>query len=108
EVNDVRRSRGQTVCEMGIGIHCGEVLHGFVGSEERMEFTVIGDTVNRTSRYCDAAGPREVLISPELFQRVWKLVCATRTAVDTKHEGTLPAYQVEGLRPISSSSTLAG
>jgi adenylate cyclase len=108
EVNDVRRSRGQTVCEMGIGIHCGEVLHGFVGSEERMEFTVIGDAVNRTSRYCDAAGPRQVLISPELFQRVWKLVCATRTAVDTKHEGILPAYQIEGLRLISSSSTLAG
>ena len=108
EVNDVRRSRGQTVCEMGIGIHCGEVLHGFVGSEERMEFTVIGDAVNRTSRYCDAAGPRQVLISPELYQRVWKLVCATQTAVDTKHEGILPAYHVEGLRLISSSPTLAG
>jgi adenylate cyclase len=107
EVNEARRSRGQTVCEMGIGIHCGEVLHGFIGSEERMEFTVIGDAVNRTSRYCDAAGPRQVLISPEMYQRVWKLVCATQTAINTKHEGILPAYSVEGIRLTSSSSTVA-
>jgi adenylate cyclase len=106
EVNEARRSRGLPVCEMGIGIHCGEVLHGFVGSDERMEFTVIGDAVNRTARYCDAAGPKQVLISPDMYQRVWKLVVATQTAINTKHEGNLPAYLVEGLRLSSTSSTL--
>jgi adenylate cyclase len=39
-VNEERRARGLVSCDMGIAIHCGEVIRGFIGSAERMEFTV--------------------------------------------------------------------
>ena len=107
KVNEGRRARGQIVCEMGIGIHCGEVLHGFVGSEERMEFTVIGDAVNRAARYCDGARGGQVLISQEMYQRVWQSVKGVSVPILTKHEGEFRAFRVAEIRSRSEKSAPA-
>lgn len=50
ELNDARMSRGEPPLLIGMGLHMGEAISGTIGSEERMEFTVIGDTVNMASR----------------------------------------------------------
>ena len=68
-----------------------------------MEFTLIGDAVNRTARYCDGAGAGEVLISPELHQRVWKIVQAVPTTIKTKHEGDWPAFRVISIKSQAKS-----
>lgn len=98
-VNIRRQKAGLPYCELGVGLHTGEVLHGFIGAEERLEFTVIGDTVNKASRYCDAAKGRTIILSPELYSVVKDKVIAQEVTVATKHEGDLPAYLMSELKP---------
>jgi adenylate cyclase len=92
-----RAARGDVTCQVRIGVHSGEVFHGFIGALDRLEYTVIGDAVNRANRYCEAASEGQILISPEVFQRVFNLVRAEKTTVATK-EGELLAYRLKELK----------
>jgi len=67
--NQGRMDRGLSPIHIGMGLHYGPVVLGDVGTEEYVEFTVIGDTVNTASRLqqatrslrCDLVVGRELL-----------------------------------------------
>jgi len=50
EFNKKRVKKGKNEIRIGVAVHTGNLVAGNIGSEVRMEYTVIGDTVNLTSR----------------------------------------------------------
>ncbi|RYG69236.1 GAF domain-containing protein, partial [bacterium] len=94
--NAARAKKGKVTCEIGIGVHCGEALHGFMGVLDQFSLTVIGDAVNRAGRYCDGAKSGEIMLSPQVYQWVWKDVEAGPAQIITKHGETLPAFRLLG------------
>lgn len=50
KLNEARTERGQVPIKIGIGLHRGFAISGTIGSDERMEYTVIGDAVNQAAR----------------------------------------------------------
>ncbi|MSR15661.1 MAG: adenylate/guanylate cyclase domain-containing protein [Gammaproteobacteria bacterium] len=51
------------VLQLGIGIHAGAALIGNIGSEQHLDYSVIGETVNLAARLCGYAEPMSIVVS---------------------------------------------
>src|SRR5262245_38223502 len=70
ELNQRRQKAGKEPISVGIGLSAGEVVAGTVGTEDRMEYTVIGDTVNLGARLQASAKSGQILISHRTYTAV--------------------------------------
>ncbi len=70
ELAERRRKAGQEPIAVGIGVSAGEAVAGTVGTEDRMEYTVIGDTVNLAARLESNAKTGQILISQRTHEGV--------------------------------------
>ncbi len=78
-IDAVLGSHEECACDLhvGIGINTGSVMAGHIGSKNRKEFAVIGDTVNVGARLCSIAPPDKILISTTTYELVKDKVSAT-------------------------------
>ena len=79
-MNDRRISQGKFPVHFRIGINAGDMLAGVMGSSDRVQYTVVGDTVNLASRLCSVATADQIVITEETFHRgeLRKRISATK------------------------------
>ena len=78
-MDQLRRQSAQgnpLLSSVGIGIHSGPIVSGNIGSQAKMEYTVIGDTVNLASRLSSMARPGEVLVTDTVYKTLRSLIHA--------------------------------
>src|SRR5437764_14300312 len=61
--NEERQQSGLPPIQIGIGLHCGPAVVGNIGSEDRVQYTAIGDTVNVAARLVAKAEPGHIIVS---------------------------------------------
>ena len=89
------KERGLPDIALRVGVHHGPAVVGNFGSEERLDYTAIGHTVNLASRVESACEPGEVFITPEVVDYLPEDVCEERGAFELKGvEGTTRLYRV--------------
>jgi len=90
----------ETHLDFGVGIHYGEAILGWIGTEKRLEFTSLGDSVNTTKRIQENSAKNQILISREAYERVKDEVDAKPFEPLTVKGKAQPleVYEVLGLR----------
>jgi len=102
-INDELRAEGYPEIGVGIGLHTGEVIVGYIGSERRSEYTAIGDSVNTASRLESNAKAGEILVSEvtaKAAQSRYQLVPRDPISVKNR-EQPVPLFEVEWQHSVS-------
>jgi adenylate cyclase len=99
ELSAHRIAEGKEAITIGIGISAGEAVAGTVGTENQMEYTVIGDKVNLAARLESNAKPGQILVSESTYKQVADRVRAHSLGVMNVKgkEEEVTVYEVLGL-----------
>jgi class 3 adenylate cyclase len=107
KINGDRTMKGLDPISIGIGVHTDEVIVGNIGSRKRLEYTVIGDGVNTSSRVesLNKQFGTTILVSSSTYECV-KDIFQFRSMPETPLKGktkTLALYEVLSIRPEGQS-----
>ena len=68
--NRKRLSDGKPPLAVGIGMHTGPGVVGYVGSSKALSYTIIGDTANTSARLCSTAAAGQIVVSESTMSRL--------------------------------------
>jgi adenylate cyclase len=98
----------QLPLHVGMGLHMGEFIAGNVGSEDKIDFTLLGDTVNVASRIERLASRHQVLVSETIWHALKPLAYAVQLPpIKVKGKSApITVYSVRGLRREAQSGCM--
>jgi adenylate cyclase len=99
--NRARIDQNQQPLAIGIGIHTGPLVAGYIGSSKALSYTVIGDTANTSARLCGVASSGQVLVSEATLAKLQgKFVYEELPPAHLKgKEKPFRVFDVKGLHP---------
>jgi adenylate cyclase len=108
-VNDRWATEGLPSFGLGLGLSPGEAAAALLGSEERLEYTLVGDTVNLSQRLQQLAEAGETVVS-EATLRAWRTPRPTvplPPQLVKGRETPVMAYKLVGVAPGGEGCTLS-
>jgi class 3 adenylate cyclase len=108
KVNERWARENLAAFEMGVGLSTGLVAGALLGSEERLEYTVVGDTVNLAQRLQQWAAPGQSVLSEATYTALTTPVAAEyiEPATVKGRHAPVGAYRVAGnSRATATAST---
>jgi len=100
-LNRERAKAGLQNVRIGIGVTTGQVIVGNIGSDERLDYTAIGDTVNLASRLEGVACEDQIIVNEEVHRLVRDYIVAEKLEpmMVKGRSASVQSWNITALRP---------